>query len=66
MGSSKIGYIFCDNLCNLRVSIIYFQLFMQIQHDLDTNMDDGLNSKFKTFKSQIRVGFFILKINFQN
>ena len=37
MGSSKIGYIFCDNLCNLRVSIIYFQLFTKIQHDLDTN-----------------------------
>ena len=37
MGSSKIGYIFLNSLCNLRVSITYFQLFMHIQHDLGTN-----------------------------
>ena len=37
IGSSKIGYIFLNKLCNLRVSITYFQLFMHIQHDLDTN-----------------------------
>ena len=37
IGSCKIGYNFLNNLCNLKVSIIYFQLFMQIQHDLDPN-----------------------------
>ena len=37
IGSCKIGYNFLNNLCNLKVSIIYFQLFMHIQHDLDSN-----------------------------